>query len=202
MMLEISHNTPEFPKIKQISQIIQRCGVVVYPTDTIYGFGCDIFCPDAIEEIYKIKGKKATGFSFICPDLKEISKYALVPDHAYKIMKRVLPGPYTFVFKATKLVPRTLIPDKKTVAIRIPDNKICLELVKQVGHPIVSTSVNLSGEPNYSDPLLIEKDFGDKVDAIIDAGVIANEPSTVIDFSEGNPILIRQGKGDASFLDI
>lgn len=202
MMIEINQNIPEFPKIKQISQIIQRCGVVVYPTDTIYGFGCDIFCPDAIEEIYKIKGKKATGFSFVCPDLKEIAKYAMVPDNAYKIMKRVLPGPYTFVFKATKLVPKTLIPDKKTVAIRIPDNKICLDLVKQVGHPIVSTSVNLSGEPNYSDPLLIEKDFGDKVDAIIDAGVIANEPSTVIDFSEGNPILIRQGKGDSSFLDL
>ena len=201
MMLEINPNSPEFPKIKQITQIIRQSGVVIYPTDTIYGFGCDIFCPDAIKQIYKIKQKKATGFSFICHDLKEISKYAIVPDNAYRIMKRVLPGPYTFIFKATKLVPKKLIPDKKTVAIRIPDNEICLELVKQIGHPIVSTSVNLSGEPNYSDPLEIEKVFGDKVEAIIDAGILENEPSTVIDFSSGEPKLIRQGKGDISFLD-
>lgn len=201
-MIEINPNSPEFPKIKQISQILKQGGVVVYPTDTIYGFGCDIFCPEAIEQIYKIKGKKATGFSFICPDLSEIAKYAMVPDNAYKIMKRYLPGPYTFIFKATKLVPKKLIPDKKTVAIRIPDNPICLELVKEVGHPIVSTSVNLTGEPNYSDPLEIEKTFGDKVEAIIDSGIIENEPSTVIDFSDGKPKLIRQGKGDSSFLDI
>ncbi len=201
MMLEINSENPEFPKIRQISQILRQSGVIVYPTDTVYGFGCDIFCPEAIEQIYKIKGKKATGFSFICPDLAEISKYAVVPDNAFKIMKRYLPGPYTFVFKAKKLVPKTLIPNKKTVAIRIPDNKICLDLLKQIGHPIVSTSVNIHSEPNYSDPLLIEKDFGDKVDAIIDAGIIAKEPSTVIDFSDGEPILIRQGKGDTSFLD-
>jgi tRNA threonylcarbamoyl adenosine modification protein (Sua5/YciO/YrdC/YwlC family) len=201
MMIEINNENPEYPKTKQIVDTLREGGVIVYPTDTIYGFGCDIFVPEAIVQIYKLKNKKATGFSFVCPDLSSIAKYAIVPDNAYKIMKRVLPGPYTFIFKATKLVPKKLIPEKKTVAIRIPDNKVCLEIVKQLGHPIISTSVTLADEPHYSDPLEIEKAFGDKVDLIVDAGTLENDPSTVIDFSNGQPQLIRQGKGDSSFLD-
>jgi len=198
MLIEINPNSPEFPKIKQSVEILKNCGVIAYPTDTIYGFGCDIFCKNAIDRIYKIKQKKATGFSFIVPDLKEIAKYAIVPDHAYKIMKRCLPGPFTFIFKATKLVPKQLIPDKKTVAIRIPDNKICLEITKLLGNPIISTSINITGEPHFSDPLEIEKQFGDQIDLVIDAGILENEPSTVIDFSEHETNVIRQGKGDIS----
>jgi len=198
MLLEINPHNPEFPKVSQISTILKNCGVIAYPTDTIYGFGCDIFCKKAIERIYKIKQKKATGFSFICSDLSEIAKFAYVSDQAYRIMKRALPGPYTFIFKATKFVPKSLIPNKKTVAIRIPDNKICLEIVKQLGNPIVSTSINIAGEPHFSDPLEIEKQFGDKIDAIIDADILENDPSTVIDFSQNEPVIIRQGKGDVS----
>ncbi|KKQ79069.1 MAG: Sua5/YciO/YrdC/YwlC [Parcubacteria group bacterium GW2011_GWC2_38_7] len=202
MLLEINPHNPEYPKIKQVVTKLKQCGVIVYPTDTIYGLGCDIFCPEAIDQIYKIKQKKATGFSFICSDLKEIAKYAHVSDVAYRIMKKVLPGPYTFVFKSTKLVPQRLIPEKKTVAIRIPDNAICLEIVKQLGHPIVSTSVNITGEPYYSDPLQIEQELGSQVDVIIDAGLLENDPSTVIDFTTDKPTLIRQGKGSTEFLDI
>jgi len=202
MLLEINTTDPEYPKIKQVVTKLKLGGVIVYPTDTIYGLGCDIFCAEAIDQIYKMKNKKATGFSFVCADLKEIAKYAVVSDTAYRIMKRVLPGPYTFVFKATKLVPQRLIPEKKTVAIRIPDNTICLEIVKQLGHPIVSTSVNVTSEPNYSDPMEIEKEFGNKVDLVIDAGVLENEPSTVIDFTTDKPTLIRAGKGSIDFLDI
>jgi len=201
MLLEINSINPEYPKIKQVVTKLKQGGVIAYPTDTIYGLGCDIFCAEAIDQIYKLKHKKAVGFSFVCANLKEISKYAMVSDAAYKIMKRVLPGPYTFVFKATKLVPHKLIPQKKTVAIRIPDNKICLEIVKQLEHPIVSTSVNISSQPHFSDPLEIEKEFGDNIEIIIDAGILENEPSTVIDFSTDRPTLIRQGKGDASFID-
>ena len=135
--------------------ILKNNGVIVYPTDTIYGFGCDITSKTAIERIYKIKQKKAIGFSFIVPDLKEIAKYAIVSDYAYKIMKRLLPGPYTFIFKATKLVPKQLIPQKRTVAIRIPDNKVCLDIIKMLGNPILTTSANVSGEPHFSDPLEI-----------------------------------------------
>lgn len=196
MILEVNQFNPEYPKINKIVNTLREGGIIAYPTDTIYGLGCDIYNKDAIERIYKTKQKKATGFSFICPDLKEISKYAIVSDQAFKIMKKVLPGPYTFVFKATKLVPKSIIPDKKTVAIRIPDNKICLDITKQLGNPIVSTSVNLHGEPYFSDPLEIEKEFGDKIDLIVDAGILENVPSTVIDFSSGSPELIRQGKGE------
>ena len=131
-------------------------------------------------------------------DLKEVAKYAIVPDNAYRMMKRALPGPFTFIFKATKLVPKQLIPNKKTVAIRIPDNKICLEITKLIGNPIISTSINLSGEPHFSDPLEIEKQFGDSIDLIVDAGILENDPSTVIDFSSGEAVVVREGQGDVS----
>jgi len=201
MMIEINNENPEYPKIKQAADILKNCGVIVYPTDTIYGFGCDIFCKEAIERIYKIKQKKKYQFSFICADLTDIAKYAFVSDYAYRTMKRLLPGPYTFILKAKKLVPKQIIPNKKTVAIRIPDNKVCLELARQLGHPIISTSVNLTSEPSFSDPLAIEREFGDKVDLIIDAGILAREPSTVIDLSEDEPIIVRRGKGDVEMFE-
>lgn len=198
MMLEIDPQNPNYRDIKKVVDVLKLGGVIVYPTDTIYGLGCDIFDRDAIEKIYKIKNKNASGFSFICSDLTDIAKYAIVSDQAYKIMKRLLPGPYTFVFKATKLVPKIITPNKKTVAIRIPDSKICLELVKKLGRPIISTSVNLTNEPYFSDPLEIEKFCGDKVDLIIDAGILENDASSVIDFSSGYPEVVRHGKGDTS----
>ena len=198
MLLEINPHSPEFPKISQTVSILKNDGVIAYPTDTIYGLGCSVFSKEAIKRIYDIKKKKATGFSFICPDLKDISKYALVSNKAFRIMKKVLPGPYTFIFKATKLVPKEIIPNKKTVAIRIPDNAVCLDIVKNLGNPIISTSVNISGEPHFSDPLEIEKTFENQLDLVVDGGILENDPSTVIDFSDGDPILIRQGKGDVS----
>jgi len=200
-MIEIHGDNLEYPKIKKAVDVLRNGGVLVYPTDTIYGFGCDIFAPEAIDRIYKIKQKKSKQFSSICNDLTEIAKYAIVSDYAYRVMKKLLPGPYTFVFKATKMVPKEIVPDKKTVAIRIPDNKVCLELVKQLGHPIITTSVNLSSEPHYSDPLEIEKEFGDKVDLVIDAGILSADPSSVIDLSGDQPVIIRKGKGDVSMFE-
>ena len=125
-----------------------------------------------------------------------MAKYAIVPDSAYRMMKRALPGPFTFIFKATKLVPKQLIPNKKTVAIRIPDNPICLEITRLLGNPIISTSINISGEPHFSDPLEIEKEFGDEIDLVIDAGVLENDPSTVIDCTGDEMVVVREGKGD------
>ncbi|MFH0815072.1 MAG: L-threonylcarbamoyladenylate synthase [Candidatus Falkowbacteria bacterium] len=201
MLLEINKYNPEYPKIKQAADVLKAGGVIVYPTDTIYGFGADIFNKAAIERVYKIKKKKVQGFSFIIPDLKDISKFAIVSDFAYKTMRKLLPGPYTFIFKATKYVPKELIPEKKTVAIRIPDNKVCLELVRLLGNPIVTTSVNISGEQFFSDPLDIEKAFGDQVDLILDAGALSNEPSSVVDLTTDTPIIIRRGKGDVSLFE-
>lgn len=201
MMLEMHENNIEYAKLKKIVEILKHDGVIIYPTDTIYGFGADINNPKAIERVYKIKQKQSTGFSFIIPDLSMIAKYAHVNDYAYRIMKKLLPGPYTFILKATKLVPKQLIPNKKTVAIRIPNNKICLELVKKLNSPIITTSVNLSGQPPFSDPLEMEQQFGNQVDIIINAGILPNDPSSVIDLTGDQPLIVRRGKGDVSMFE-
>ncbi|HCC22570.1 TPA: threonylcarbamoyl-AMP synthase [Candidatus Falkowbacteria bacterium] len=198
MLIEMNKHAINYQYIKQAVDIMKQGGVIVYPTDTIYGLGADITSKKAIDRIYTIKNKQATGFSFIIYDLKHVAEYAHVSDYAYKLMKRLLPGPYTFILKATKNVPKKLIPKKKTVAIRIPDNEICLAMVKELGQPIISTSVNITGEPYFTDPIEIEKQFGDKIDMIIDSGPLPNDPSTVIDLTGDEPIIIRQGKGDVS----
>ena len=200
MYLKIDSDNIKYPDIKKAVDVLKSGGVIIYPTDTVYGLGCDIFNPEAIDKIYKIKQKsKNTGVSFICPDLKEISKYAIVEDYAYRIMKKLLPGAYTFVLRATKFVPKEVLPKRKTVGIRIPNNEFCLKMVKELGHPIVSTSVNISGEEEYSDPEEMEKVFGDKVDLIIDAGILPKEPSTVVSLIDGEPVVLREGKGDISY---
>ncbi|PIR94469.1 threonylcarbamoyl-AMP synthase [Candidatus Falkowbacteria bacterium CG10_big_fil_rev_8_21_14_0_10_39_11] len=198
MLIEVNPHAPEYPKIKKVVDELKNNGVIVYPTDTIYGLGADITSKKGIEKIYKIKQKKASGLTFIIHDLKHVAEYAHVSDYAYKLMKRLLPGPYTFILKATKKVPKELIPNKKTVAIRIPANYICQAIVKELGQPIVSTSVNITGEPYFTDPLEIEKKFGNQIDAIVDNGPLPNDPSTVIDLTTDEPIIIRQGKGDIS----
>ena len=200
-MIELNQEKIDYPTIKKIANTLSADGVIIYPTDTIYGFGCNIFSKKAINRIYKIKQKKIGGFSFIIPNLSQISKYAIVSDYAYKVMKKLLPGPYTFVLKASKLVPKELIPNKKTVAIRIPDNQICLEIVKELDCPIISTSVNITGEPNFSEPLEMEATFGQAVDLIVDGGILKNEASSVIDLSGNAPIIIRHGKGDVSMFE-
>ena len=158
MIMTINTKNPQKRLIRKVVDQLGQGGVIGYPTDTIYGLGCDLFNPEAIERIRRLKkmdGKKP--LSFICSDLKDISRYAYVSNYAYKIMKRLLPGAYTFVLKATKLVPKIAQTKQKTVGIRIPDNKICLALVKELGHPIVSTSVSKPGEGLYNDPAEIEE---------------------------------------------
>lgn len=198
MILKIKDSS-QTQELQQVVDVLKEGGIIVYPTDTIYGIGCDIFHPKAIDKIYKIKNKKRdTGVSFVCSDLSDISKYAVVQDYAYRLMKKLLPGAYTFVLQATKLVPKEILPKRKTVGIRIPDNEICLEIVKLLGHPIVSTSVNISGEQSFNDPQKIEKEFGHQVDLIIDAGILPKDPSTVISLIGDEPEILREGKGDIS----
>jgi tRNA threonylcarbamoyl adenosine modification protein (Sua5/YciO/YrdC/YwlC family) len=161
--------------------------------------GCDLFNPEAIRKIHRLKkldGKKP--LSFICSDLKDISRYAYVLNYAYKMMKRLLPGPYTFILKATKLVPKIAMTKQKTVGIRIPDNKICLNLVRELGHPIISTSVYKPDEGLYNNPAEIEERFGRQLDLVIDGGVIVAEHSSIIDLTDEFPKVIRKGKGDVS----
>jgi len=199
MIIAINPKNPQARLIRKVVDVLEKGGVIGYPTDTVYGVGCDLFNPEAIRKIHRLKKMgKNKPLSFICSDLKDISRYAYVSNSAYKIMKRVLPGAYTFVLKATRLVPKVAMTKQNTVGIRIPDNKICLSLVKELGHPIISTSVSKTDEGLYNDPADIEERFGKQLDLVIDGGVIVAEHSSIIDLTDDIPSVIREGKGDVS----
>ena len=200
MILTINPKNPQSRLIRNVVEILKGGGVIGYPTDTIYGVGCDLFNQDAIRKIHRLKkidGKKP--LSFICSDLKDISRYAFVSNYAYKMMKRLLPGPYTFILNATKLVPKIAMTKQQTVGIRIPDNKICLAIVRELGNPIISTSVNKPDEGGlYNDPSEIEERFGKQLNLVIDGGVIVAEHSSIVDLIDAIPKVVRKGKGDVS----
>ncbi|HEY3423813.1 MAG TPA: L-threonylcarbamoyladenylate synthase [Negativicutes bacterium] len=194
---------PEYPQARLISRIVEHLregGVVAYPTDTTYGIGCSIFNKKGIERIYRLKQRDhKKPFSFICPSLSEVSKYARVSNTAFKILKRYLPGPYTFVLEASREVPDLLITKQKTVGIRMPDNKICLDIVQMLGNPIITTSANLSGEEPVGDPQLIEDNFGKQLDLIVDGGVLTTDVSSVVSLISDIPEVLRAGIGDVSW---
>ncbi len=197
---ELHPDNPQKRYINKAVEVLRNGGVIIYPTDTLYAFGCDIFNKDALERIYMIKNEPTSKlYSFVCPDLKDISKYAKVSDYAYKKMKKLLPGPYTFVLPASREVPKKLWTKRKTVGIRIPDNPVALELVKELGHPILSTSVtNRLGE-TYHNPEEIKNVFGFAVDLMLAMGTLDGEASTIVDLSGEEPEIIREGAGDVSF---
>ena len=194
---------PEHPQPRYIAQIVQYLldgGVIAYPTDTTYGIGCSIFNKKGIERIYKIKQRdRKKPFSFICPNLSEVSRYAKVSNTAFKILKRYLPGPYTFVMQATRDVPDLLLTRQQTVGIRIPDNRICLAMVQLLGNPIITTSANLSGEEPVGDPGLIDANFGDQLDLIVDGGILRTDVSSVVSLVSNPPEILRLGIGDVSW---
>lgn len=197
MILRINPSNPQKRLIDKAVELIKEGGVIAYPTDTLYGLGCDIYNKKAIQKIYQIKKRDLKKpFSFICSDLKNISLYAQVTNQAYKIMKRCLPGPYTFILLGTKLVPKIMVTKRKTVGIRVPNNNICLSLVKSLGHPIISTSVGFSGGEVLSDPSLIEETFGSQIDLTIDGGLLADQPSTIISLIDDETEVIREGLGE------
>jgi len=199
MIITINTKNPQMRFIRKVVDVLKEGGVIGYPTDTIYGVGCDLFNPEAIRKIHRLKktdGKKP--LSFICSDLKDISRYAYVTNYAYRVMKRLLPGAYTFILKATKLVPKIAMTRQRTVGIRIPDNRICLALVKELGNPIISTSVYKPDEGLYNDPSEIEERFGKQLNLVIDGGVIVAGHSSIIDLTDDVPKVIRKGKGDIS----
>jgi len=199
MIITINPQNPQVRLIRKVVEVLKAGGVIGYPTDTIYGVGCDLFNQEAIRKIHRIKKiERNKPLSFICSDLKDISHYAYVSTPSYKIMRRLFPGPFTFILKATKLVPNIAMTRQKTVGIRIPDNKICLALVKELGHPIISTSVSKPDEGLYNDPAEIEERFGKQLDFVIDSGLIVAEHSSIIDLTGDSPKVIRKGKGDVS----
>lgn len=202
MFLSINPDNPQPRLIKQVVDCLKQGGVIIYPTDTTYGIGCDIFNRKGIKKIFQIKQRdKYKPFSFICNDLTEISNYAQVSNFAFKIMKRHLPGAYTFILDATKIVPDSLSTKQKTVGVRIPQNLICQAIVKELGHPLVTTSANTSGEDTPQDPRDIEDNMGHLVDFVIDGGISMQEASTVISLLSDQIEVLRQGSGDTSWIE-
>ena len=202
MVVRINPQNPQPRLIRRVVETLEDGGVIAYPTDTVYGFGCSLYNKKAIERIYLIKrSEKQRPFSFICSDLKDISLYCKVPNYAYKIMKRLLPGPYTFVLEGTKLVPKIMLTKRKTAGIRVPDNPISLAIVTELGHPVISTSAMLPGGETLYDPADIDQHLGNSLDLVIDGGVLASEPSSVIDLTGDAPKILRRGKGDVSFFE-
>jgi len=194
--LQIHPKNPQSRYLKASADVLNDGGLIIYPTDSVYGLGCDLFNKSAVEKIYHYKGDdKRKMLSFICPDLKGITEYAYVSNAAYKVMRHLLPGPYTFILNATKQVPKILLEKRKTVGIRVPDNAVCQALLSEFGRPIISTSACLSGQDFLSDPEEIAATFDKIVDLFLDSGPGSLEPSTIIDFTQDEPVVIRQGKG-------
>ncbi|GFE58925.1 L-threonylcarbamoyladenylate synthase [Geobacter sp. AOG1] len=200
MLLAINPDNPQERLIAKVVEVLESGGIIAYPTDTTYGIGCSIFNKKGIERIYLLKQReKKKPFSFICSDLSEVARYAKVSNYAFKVMKRLLPGPYTFVMEASSIVPDLVQTKQKTVGIRIPDNPICLSLVQKLGHPIITTSANLSGEEPIGDPFLVEQSMGKQLDLIVDGGFLSAEVSSVVSLVGGVPEVLRKGMGDVSW---
>ena len=198
MIFSINKDNPQLRLIKKAADLLREGSIIVYPTDTVYGLGCDLFNKRGIEKIYDIKKRsRKKPLSFICADLKDISRYAMVSNYAYKTMRRLLPGPYTFVLEATRLVPKILLQKRNAVGIRVPDNEICLALVRELGNPIINTSAKIEENEIISDPTEIEKRMR-QVDLVIDSGILASEQSSVVSLIDDIPQILREGRGDTS----
>lgn len=202
MLLNINPENPQARLIRQAVDCLKRDGIIAYPTDTNYGIGCDIMNKKAIERVYLLKQRpKIQPFSFICSDLKNISDYAKVSNYAYKTMRRLLPGPYTFILEGSRLVPKIMLTKRKTAGIRVPDHAICLALVKELGNPIITTSATKPDGAVMEDPSLIHDFFGNRIDAVIDGGPAPGQPSSVISLIDDTPEIIREGAGDVSIFE-
>lgn len=198
-LIKIYEENPSEKEIKKIVKILRNGGLVIYPTDTVYGLGCDIKNTSALEKVARIKGVKLekANFSFICEDLSNLSEYvAQINANTFKILKRNLPGPYTFILPGNNNLP-SVFKKKKTVGIRVPDNTIARAIVAELGNPIISTSIKDEDEviEYTTDPELIKEKWDKLVDVVIDGGYGGNVGSTIIDLTDDNPILIREGKG-------
>ncbi len=201
-LLRIHPENPPQNRIQQVVEVLRKGGIVIYPTDTVYGIGCDIHNQKAVEKLCRIKGLNPdkANLSFICHDLSHIADYAHgITTPAYKVLKKALPGPFTFIFEASAKAPRVGGQKRKTVGIRVPDNQIILQIVKELGNPIVSTSVREDEntlDEYVTDPDLILEKYRTMVDLVIDGGFGGNVPSTIIDCTNDDFELVRQGAGD------
>ena len=198
MLISIHPSNPQARQLSMVSECLEKGGIIAYPTDTIYGLGCSILRPDAIEKICAIKQIKPekANLSFICADLSDLSTYAKAIDNSlYRIFKKLLPGPYTFILPASKEVPKILQNKKKTIGLRIPDNKIALAIIETLGHPILSASFPGENIEDYTDPEIIQEHWGKQIDIVVDGGIGGIIPSTVVDCTTDEYVILRQGAG-------
>jgi tRNA threonylcarbamoyl adenosine modification protein (Sua5/YciO/YrdC/YwlC family) len=205
MVLKVHPDNPQGRHISRAVEILREGGVIICPTDTVYGIGCSIFNTSAIERVYQIKGQdKKKPFSFLCSDLSHISEYAKVSNPAFRLMKQLIPAPYTFVLPASRLkqLPKSMISKRQTVGIRVPDNKVCQMLVRELGHPILSASVTDGAGEIIGDPEKVRELYENRVDLIMDAGPSPLEVSTILDLTEDQPVIVRQGAGETSFITV
>ena len=207
MLLRLNYENPHPKDIQFIVDCLKNDGVIIYPTDTVYSMGCDITRPKAIEKLCRLKNIKPekANFSFVCSDLSQLSNYARpIPNSLFRIMKKALPGPYTFILEANNNVPKLLKQNKKTVGIRVPNNTICKTIITELGNPIITTSLH---NPNdeildyFADPEAIHNEYQKKVDIIIDGGFGNLYPSTVIDCSQDELVVLREGLGSLDVLN-
>ena len=195
MLIEVHAHNPQPRRIDRAVEVLKNGGIIVFPTDTVYGMGCDIFNKQAILKIHQLKNRPiAKPFSFICPDLKELSQYATVTNYAYKTLKRLLPGPYTFILEGSRQVPRLMLTRQKTVGIRVPGHAVCRALAAALGNPLLSTSV--SGQHDYvAHAWEAEEIYGRLVDMVLDAGPVPGRPSSMVSLVNDAPQVLRAGAG-------
>lgn len=200
MFIKLFEDNPNAKDILKVVEILQKGGVIIYPTDTVYAIGCDIYNVKAVQRVAALKGIKPekANFSMICRDLSNISEYAKVGNDVFKVMKRSLPGPFTFILNATNKLPNVLMNRRKTVGIRIPDNYIVMAIVEELGHPLLTTSVRAGDEVTeyITDPELIYEKYENKVDLVIDGGFGKNVASTIVDCTGRGIEIVRQGIGE------
>jgi tRNA threonylcarbamoyl adenosine modification protein (Sua5/YciO/YrdC/YwlC family) len=200
-ILTIDSAHPQPRHVERVVAVLEAGGLIAYPTDTYYGIGCDLFSKKAIERIYQLKARaRSKPLSFICADLSDVAKYAQVSNASFATMRRLTPGPYTFVLEATSLVPKMVVTRQKTVGLRVPDNEVALALVRALGRPLVSTSASTPDGEVLIDPSDIQDLLGHGLDLILDGGCQLDEPSTVLDLTQDQPVVLRLGKGDVAGL--
>lgn len=191
---------PEPRKVARVVEVLQKGGVIAYPSDTVYGLGCDLMNKAAIERLYQIKGmSRDKSLAFICPDLSDIARYAIVENPQYRVLKRCLPGPFTFILTATREVPKMVLTKQKTVGIKVPNHPVPIAICRELGRPLISTTAAFGGEEPLVDPWELSERFPG-LDYVIDAGECGTIPTTVVDLSEGDVKVIREGAGPLELL--
>lgn len=198
MIVEVNPENPEPRKIRRAVDALAAGGVIAYPTDTVYGLGCDLMNKKAIDSLYAIKGMpRSQLLAFVCRDMAEIATYAVLQDREYRILKQYLPGPYCFILPATREVPRIVQTPRKSVGVRVPNHPVALALVRELGHPIISSTAARPGQQPHVDPKEIDLEFNG-LSLVLDGGPGGTQPTTVIDLTDQGPLVVREGAGDAS----